>query len=127
MTELDQRRPVFFDLLRISFPVGAITSIGHRISGVVLAGCTPVLIYLLDASLSSAAGYERVRAALDTAPARALAALLLWAFMHHFLAGIRHLLMDVDVGSSLSAARRSAWLVNVAAIALAVLGVAVLP
>lgn len=126
MMDADQRRPVFFDLPRISFPVGAITSIGHRISGVALAFCTPILIYLLDASLSDAGEYARIRTLLDTAAARVLTAVLLWAFCHHLLAGIRHLLMDIDVGSSLWAARRTAWFVNVAAIALAVLGTVLL-
>ena len=114
-------RPTFFNLLRIAFPVGAITSIGHRVSGVLLALGTPVLIYLLDASLRSAQDYEWVRALLDTAPGNGLAFVILWAFSHHFLAGIRHLLMDIDIGSPLPAARLSAWLVNTTSLGLALL------
>ncbi len=117
-----ESQPVFFNLLRIEFPVGAITSIGHRVSGVVLALGTPVLIYLLDASLRSAQDYEWVRALLNTAPVKGLVLLTIWAFAHHFFAGIRHLLMDIDVGSSLPAARLSAWLVNIAGVGVALLG-----
>ena len=121
MAELKQTRPFFLNLLRIEFPVGAITSIGHRISGVVLALCAPVLIYLFDASLRSAEDYEWVGALLDTVPAKGLALVMFWTFAHHFFAGIRHLLMDVDVGSSLPVARLSAWLVNVASVSIALL------
>ncbi len=127
VADFKQTRPVFFNLLRIEFPVGAITSIGHRVSGIVLALCTPVLIYLLDTSLRSAEDYERVRVLLDTVPAKGLVAVAVWALAHHFFAGIRHLLMDIDVGSSLAAARRSAWLVNVAGVGVALIGVGMLP
>jgi len=126
VADFKQTRPVFFNLLRIEFPVGAITSIGHRVSGVVLALCTPILIYLLDASLRSARDYEWVRVLLDTTPVKGLALLTFWAFAHHFFAGIRHLLMDIDVGSSLPAARLSAWMVNIASAGVALLGVGML-
>ncbi len=45
------RRPVFLDLMQIQMPVGAVTSIGHRISGVVLAASVPIAVYLLGQSL----------------------------------------------------------------------------
>ena len=121
MAELRQTRPVYLNLLRIKFPVGAITSIGHRISGVVLVLSAPVLIYLFDASLRSAQDYEWVGALLDIVPAKGLALLMFWTFSHHFFAGVRHLLMDIDVGSSLPVARLSAWLVNVASVSIALL------
>ena len=50
------RRPVFLDLMRIQMPVGALTSIGHRISGVVLAASVPATVYLLGLSLRDEAG-----------------------------------------------------------------------
>lgn len=127
MADFEQTRPTFFSILRIAFPVGAVTSIAHRVSGIVLALCTPVAIYLLDVSLHSAENYEWVRALLDTLPAKALALVAVWAFAHHFFAGIRHLLMDIDVGSSLPAARLSAWLVNIAGVAVSLVAVGMLP
>jgi succinate dehydrogenase / fumarate reductase cytochrome b subunit len=126
MADFEQTRPTFFNILRISFPVGSVASFAHRVSGIVMALCTPVLIYLLDVSLHSAEDYEWLRALLDTLLAKALMLVAVWAFTHHFLAGIRHLLMDIDVGSSLPAARRSAWLVNIAGIAVSLLGVGML-
>lgn len=121
MGALKRTRPVFLNFLRLRYPVGAVASIGHRISGVVLVVFTPILIYLFEASLRGAEDYARIAALLDSTPARGAALVVLWAFAHHFLAGLRHLLMDVDVGSSLPAARRSAWVVNAAGVAVVLL------
>jgi len=107
-------RPVFLDLRRIRFPVGAIASMGHRISGVALAIALPFAVLALQRSLDgdslALAGWMRIPAAL-----------LAWAAAHHLFAGIRHLLMEAGIGSSLPAARRSAYaaLIGGAAIALA--------
>jgi succinate dehydrogenase / fumarate reductase cytochrome b subunit len=113
------RRPVFFNLLRIQLPVGALTSITHRITGLILVSGLPLGAYVLDLSLRSAEGYSRVVAIFHALPARIAAVALAWALAHHMLAGVRHLLSDVDVGSGLSASRRSAWCVNVAGLAVA--------
>jgi len=121
MAEFRRIRPSFFKLWQLEFPVGAITSIGHRISGVLLVFGTPVLIYLMDASLRSSQDFERVRALLDTMPVKGLVLAMIGAFAHHFLAGIRHLLMDIDIGSSLPMGRRSAWLVNITSVGMVVL------
>lgn len=53
MLKPDKRRPVFFNLLSIQMPVGALTSITHRFTGILLAAGTPIGIYLLDLSLQS--------------------------------------------------------------------------
>lgn len=115
------RRPVFLNLLRIQMPVGALASIAHRIAGVLLALGTPWAMYLLDLSLQDPQSYDRATRLLDDWTVRAAVILLAWALAHHAFAGIRHLLADVDVGSGLPAARRSAWLVNLAGIAVAIL------
>lgn len=104
-------RPVFFDLLRIRFPVTAIVSIGHRVSGVVLALFVPVLAYLLQLSLEGAERFSDVVALLQHLPVRFVIVLLAWALAHHVLAGVRHLLFDVHLGTRLGAARASAWAV----------------
>jgi succinate dehydrogenase / fumarate reductase cytochrome b subunit len=62
-----------------------------------------------------------VAALFSALPARIAAVVLAWALAHHLLAGIRHLLSDIDVGSRLSSARRSAWFVNVSGLAVAAL------
>lgn len=93
-------------------PVGAITSITHRISGILLAIGIPFSIYLLDLSLDDPDGYQRANALLHSLPVRCLGIFFAWALGHHLLAGVRHLLSDIDIGSRLPGARRSAWIVN---------------
>lgn len=108
----EKRMPVFFNVLQIQMPVGSITSIAHRISGVLLALGIPFSIYLLDLSVDGPEGFHRAAVLLQRLPVRCLAVLLAWALGHHVLAGVRHLLSDIDIGSDLHTARRSAWAVN---------------
>lgn len=113
--------PVFLNLIQIQMPVGALTSITHRISGIFLALGIPFGIYILDSSLESPQSYAQLIRLFDTWTFKAAAILFTWALAHHLFAGIRHLLMDADVGSLLPAARRSAWMVNVGGVAVALL------
>ncbi len=107
-------RPVFLNLLRIRQPVTALTSIGHRISGVLLFLSIPVLIMLLDRSLSGPQGFAEVVAWGEGPLIRLILLLLVWAAVHHFFAGIRFLLLDVDLGIDLDTARKTAKMVNMA-------------
>jgi succinate dehydrogenase / fumarate reductase cytochrome b subunit len=111
------QRPVFLSLARLRFPVGAVASIGHRISGVVLVIALPFAVLLLERSLQADAAPFALQGWM-----RLPAALLAWAAAHHLFAGIRHLATDVGIGASLPAARRSAYaaLLGAAAIGLAV-------
>jgi succinate dehydrogenase / fumarate reductase cytochrome b subunit len=110
--------PVFLNLFRIRFPVAAVTSIAHRISGVLLFLFFPLLVWLLDLSLQGPDGYARALAWLEPLWVRLGLALIAWSLVHHLLSGIRFLLIDIDVGVSLGAARRSAWAVNIIGILL---------
>lgn len=112
-------RPVFLNLLQIQMPVGALTSITHRVTGLILAAGVPISLYLLDRSLQDARSYAQVASLLDQGAMRGAAILFAWALAHHALAGVRHLLSDVDIGSRLPAARRSAWVVNFGGLAVA--------
>ena len=126
MTDPLRRRPVFLDLTKIRMPVGALTSIGHRVSGVVLTVGVPVLVYLLALSLQDEPSFGCVLDYLRPVPAKAALVILVWAFSHHVLAGVRHLLSDFNMGSPLRVARRSAWLVNLGAVVLTALAAGVL-
>lgn len=119
-------RPVFLNPMQIRMPVGAWTSIGHRVTGVLLAAAVPVSVYLLDLSLRSEQAFVQVSALLENIAVKGGAVILLWALSHHLLAGIRHLLSDFNVGSPLRAARRSAWVVNAGGMAMALLAAGVL-
>ncbi len=102
-------RPKFLNFARISFPVGAVASIGHRVSGVVLACALPFAVLALQRSLRSDAEFALLADGLRSPAGRAALVLLAWASAHHVFAGIRHLLMDVGVGASLAAGRASAY------------------
>ena len=114
-------RPRFLNLLQIRFPVPAVISIMHRASGAALLHSIPLMLWLLDRSLESKSGFDEVLSLLGSPGGRVLLFLLLWALSHHLLAGIRYLLIDVEVGVEKSAARRSAWLVAFGAPLLALL------
>ena len=106
-------RPVFFNLTQIQMPVGAVTSIAHRVTGVVLALGLPFFLYVLYLSLDSAQSYERLSRIAGTGLFEVVLVVFIWALTHHLLAGVRHLLMDIGIGSHLVEARRSAWGVNI--------------
>jgi succinate dehydrogenase / fumarate reductase cytochrome b subunit len=116
-----RRRPVFFNLMQIQMPLGALTSITHRVTGIFLALSVPFSIYLLDLSLQGPQSYEQVISLFDKLAFRGAAIVFVWVLAHHVLAGIRHLLSDVDIGSQLPAARRGAWVVNLGGMAVALL------
>lgn len=122
---LPRQRPVFLNLARITLPVGAITSIGHRLSGVLLAVGVPMVLFALDRSIDGDAGFVQMATLLRQPWAKLLIVALVWALAHHMLAGVRHMLTDINVGSTLGTARRSAWGVNLAALTIALLAVGV--
>lgn len=117
---MQKKRPVFLDLLEIRLPVMALTSIFHRLSGVVLVLSLPLLVYLFDLSLRDDAGFSQVAAMLRQTEIKLLLTLLAFAISHHLLAGIRHLLIDLDIGVKRRHAIRSAWLVNLVGLLVAV-------
>jgi len=110
--------PVYLNLLRIRFPVGAVTSFAHRISGVLLFVALPFLIYLLDISLQGPEGYADAVAILGNCWLRLGSAAIAWSLFHHLLSGVRFLLIDIEAGVTLKQARTSAWLVNLAGLVL---------
>lgn len=117
--------PKFLNLFLIKLPPSGIVSIAHRISGVLMFVSTPVIAYLFALSLESRQGFQQVQALLASPVAIALTVLLVWSFSHHLLAGIRHLLLDVEIGVQRAQARTSAWLVNLGAVLLTALYLAV--
>lgn len=127
MSKSKKPGPVFFNLLQIQMPVGAVTSIAHRITGMALVFGIPFGIYVLDVSLEGPQGYAQVIATLGKWPGKGALIVLAWVLAHHLLAGIRHLLSDVDIGSQLPTARRSAWVVNVGGVVVALFVAGLLP
>jgi len=95
-------RPVNIDLTTFKYPLTAITSILHRISGIVIFAGVALLLYLLQLSLESAAGFAEVTALLDNMLVKFLSWSVLAALLFHLIAGVKHLLMDMGIGESLA-------------------------
>lgn len=121
---LGKARPVFFNLLRIRFPVTAVVSIAHRVSGVFLVVFIPALAYVLERVLAGPESFARLATLFDQPSVHVIVVFAVWALAHHALAGVRHLLFDMHFGVQLPAARTSAWAVFVieAAIVLLTIG-----
>ena len=109
MTELAKKRPefrninAFTDLPGYRLPPAGIVSILHRVSGVLMFALMPFIIWLFDTSLSSEISFARFRSAFTSGVGflpgwfiKLVALALIWAYLHHFIAGLRHLWMDVS-------------------------------
>ncbi|RQS61896.1 succinate dehydrogenase, cytochrome b556 subunit [Burkholderia sp. Bp8963] len=82
--------------MKYRMPLAAILSILHRVSGALLFLFLPFLLYLFDQSLTSELSFEGFKQFLSSVIVKLIVLALSWAFFHHFCAGIRHLLMDVN-------------------------------
>ena len=108
-----QPRPKFRNinfplLLTYRLPLPGVVSIMHRISGAALFLMLPLLLWLFDLSLMSEISFERLRGVSANVFFKLLLVLLIWGFMHHLVAGIRYLLLDLHLGIDLKSARASA-------------------
>ena len=105
---MDVKRPINLDITTIKFPLAAIASILHRITGVILFVGTSVLLYLLQLSLTSEAGFNN---ALELSN-RVSVKLVIWALIvcitYHLIAGLKHLLLDLGFGETKVAAEYGA-------------------
>jgi succinate dehydrogenase / fumarate reductase cytochrome b subunit len=111
-------RPKHLNLMQIRLPVPGIVSIMHRISGAVLFLLIPLLLCLFQASLESAASFAEFRAVVAHPLMKLLLIGLLWGYLHHMLAGLRHLFLDLHIGIELETARLTSMITLVAGIVL---------
>ena len=114
-----KRRPVYLDLPRIRLPLPGFVSILHRVSGALLflAGI-PLLLAAVAFSLASPESYAQFKGAFAHPIAKLALIGFVWAYLHHFCAGIRYLLLDLLKGIELGPARRSSVVVLVVSVAL---------
>ena len=109
MTELAKKRPEFRNINALSdlpsyrLPAAGIVSILHRISGVVMFLLLPFIIWMFDTSVSSEISFGRFSAAFNVGLGfvpgwfiKLVTLALIWAYLHHLIAGLRHLYMDVN-------------------------------
>ncbi|MCW3688161.1 succinate dehydrogenase, cytochrome b556 subunit [Burkholderia cenocepacia] len=107
--------------MKYRMPLAAILSILHRVSGALLFLFLPFLLFLFDQSLTSELSFEIFKAFLSNIVVKLIVLALSWAFFHHFCAGIRHLLMDVNHDAvTKEGGKRTAVVVFVVSIALTI-------
>ena len=104
-------RPVNLSLVTFRYPMAAIVSILHRISGIVILAGVGYFAYLLELMLESPASFDWVFDAVHTSYHGLIVWAVLTAVAYHVIAGIRHLLLDFHIGDTLSASRATAWTV----------------
>ena len=108
---MSRPRPKYLNLIQIRLPVPGLVSILHRASGAMLFLLLPFLLVLFELSLESAQAFARFKAVSSYWAIKLIVLGLVWAYLHHLCAGIRHLALDLDYGTELGAARASSWAV----------------
>jgi succinate dehydrogenase / fumarate reductase cytochrome b subunit len=107
MTEAARKRPEFrninalSDLPNYRLPAAGWVSILHRVSGAVMFLLMPFIIWMFDSSITSEISFAKFAAAFNVGLGfipgwfmKLVALAIIWAYLHHFIAGIRHLYMD---------------------------------
>ena len=110
-----KNRPFYLNLIQIRLPIGGWVSIMHRASGVVLSLLAPVLLYVFSLSLRSEADFQSVRDVFTGGVMQLVVLAVVWASVHHLIAGLRHLGFDVGLGEEKETARKTAWITLVLA------------
>ncbi|MGV8893037.1 MAG: succinate dehydrogenase, cytochrome b556 subunit [Burkholderiaceae bacterium] len=109
------------DIARYRMPLAAFVSVLHRVSGLFLFLLLPFILYLLSSSLTSEITFDYLKGFTSGWFVKLIILALSWSYLHHFCAGIRHLIMDTHVGLDKDSARKSAVSVFVVSLLLAAL------
>jgi len=108
-------------ILQYKLPPPGMVSILHRVSGALLFLTLPLILWLFERSLLSETTYERLQATASHWLMKLVLLALAWAFIHHLVAGVRFLLIDLDVGVDKPTARTSALAVFAVSVPLTLL------
>jgi len=107
-------RPKYYDLNLLNLPMPGLVSIFHRVTGVVLfLFAIPLVLFLLQSTLVSESKFDFWRNIINLPLVKIVLLGFVWAYMHHFFAGIRYLLLDVHVATAKEPAQLSAKIVLV--------------
>lgn len=115
---MSRLRPKYLNLLQIRLPLPGLVSILHRVSGAALFLLLPFLLALFELSLESPRAFSYFKSLAAHWSVKLILTGIVWAYLHHLCAGIRHLALDLDYGTELAAARASSWAVLVVSVAL---------
>lgn len=118
---MNKHRPKHLALHLIKLPLPGFVSVLHRISGLLLFVALPLLLLMLQYSLRSIETYTLLLAVLAHPLVKLMLLGVLWAFLHHFCAGLRYLAIDLDYGVKLAQARASSKAVLAVSLVLTVL------
>ena len=95
-------RPVNLDLATFKgLPITAVASFPHRITGVILFGAIGFLLWALQQSVASPASFNELKALLGLPVAKFVTWVILSSVLYHFVAGIKHLILDLGIGETL--------------------------
>lgn len=109
MSSAPKTRPKYYDLNLAHLPPPGLVSIFHRISGLLLFfPILPCLLFLMQGALGSEQGFDEWREFFSRPLVKVVLVGVIWAYAHHFWAGIRYLLLDIHVGIDKQPARTSA-------------------
>ena len=105
-------RPVYRNirvdqLANYRLPLAGVISILHRISGALLFLLLPFILYLLDRSLASEISFGRFKSLTSNFLIKLIVLAIVWSYLHHLIAGVRHLFMDMHYGLDKDQARNS--------------------
>ena len=95
-------------LVHYRLPLAGLVSILHRISGALMFVLLPFVLYLLERSITSENSFDYLRGFASHWFVKLIILALSWAYLHHFIAGVRHLFMDMHVGLTKESSRNSA-------------------
>nr|WP_086940799.1 succinate dehydrogenase cytochrome b556 subunit [Thaumasiovibrio occultus] len=106
--KVNKTRPVNLDLRTIRFPITAIASILHRVSGVITFISVGILLWLLSISLASPEGFAQASSIMSGFFVKLITWLILVALLYHLVVGVRHLMMDAGYFEEIESGNRSA-------------------
>lgn len=102
-------QPVYLNLFKIKLPLTGIVSFIHRVTGILLFLAIPFCIYLLQRSLQTETDFNDVARLLNHPLIILLQVVIVGSLLYHLFAGIRFLLMDIDIGLEKKSAEQSSW------------------
>ncbi len=108
-------------IMKYRLPAAGMISILHRVSGAALFLLLPFLLFLFDKSITSEISYAFLQGYMSHPLVKLVVALCAWGYLHHFCAGIRHLIMDLHIGLSKEGAAKSANIVFIVSLPLTAL------
>jgi succinate dehydrogenase / fumarate reductase cytochrome b subunit len=109
------------ELSNYRMPLASIVSILHRISGFLMFALLPFVLYLLQNSLRSEISFAYYEGFVTYPLVKLIILALVWGFFHHFIAGVRHLVMDLHIGLDKDSARKSSAAVLILSLVLTLL------